>query len=514
MELRDPQIVMEAWDQAVDRLAGRTNVASALRTRGWERVPLALRERAFFSAGVESARELQMIRSATAKALQGFDPDRRRADGTPMTYSSADAVADIRRSLGVVGDSGDLRDLGSYRRQELIQRFQAQQAYEYGRWKRDLEDPELLDEFPAWEFARVEPRDKPRTTWRQRWAAAGAAVGWQGASRARMAALKTSPIWAELSRFDTPYPPFDFGSGMGLVDLPREEAERLGLIPPGWDPAEDGREAQEDFAAQVEASAENLDEGTRAWLEREMRGAVRFEGSRAVLQPQPPREPLPEIPQGQRPPPAGTPVGDKFDVEGPPPQERLPQATRTEVREAAQAVDQVHGDGPLARRPVDRRVSPGSDGTYRPGADTIGIKAGGEGAGFHFFHEMGHRLDFKGLAAGGTARPASAYTRGAMSRVMDAIHASEAVRALRSEPMGRPYRVYATSREELFARAYSQFAATESGHPGALAWLDKVRAGQTGYRRHMQWTDEDFAPIRRAFIDLMQEQGWMEGANP
>lgn len=45
-----------------------------------------------------------------------------------------------------------------------------------------------------------------------------------------MIALKTDPIWVKISRFGQPYPPYDYGSGMGVVDVSRAEAERLGLI--------------------------------------------------------------------------------------------------------------------------------------------------------------------------------------------------------------------------------------------------------------------------------------------
>lgn len=47
----------------------------------------------------------------------------------------------------------------------------------------------------------------------------------------RMVALKSAPVWTNLSRFGRPYPPFDYGSGMGMEDIGREEAVELGLCP-------------------------------------------------------------------------------------------------------------------------------------------------------------------------------------------------------------------------------------------------------------------------------------------
>jgi hypothetical protein len=258
IDLTKAELTFQAWQAAIDRYAGKTDVASLLRTADWERVPLAIRERAFFSAGVDDARTLQTIRSALEKALQGRDTSVTRPDGTPMSYSRADAIADIRAALGAEGDSGSLTDITSYRRQQLIADFQIEQANSYGRYKRDLGDANLLDAFPAQELVRVAPRVKQRDWW-TRWAEAGSEVGWQGASRARMVALKTSPIWAALSRFGTPFPPFDFNSGMGLEDVDYDTAESLGLIPKNWDPEAEGKKALGDFNEGVQASLKDVD---------------------------------------------------------------------------------------------------------------------------------------------------------------------------------------------------------------------------------------------------------------
>ena len=48
-----------------------------------------------------------------------------------------------------------------------------------------------------------------------------------------MIALKDAPVWQAISAFGTPWPPFDYQSGMDLRDISRPEAQRLGLIAPG-----------------------------------------------------------------------------------------------------------------------------------------------------------------------------------------------------------------------------------------------------------------------------------------
>ena len=99
------------------------------------------------------------------------------------------------------------------------------EAREYAKYTRG-QDSDALYMFPAQEFLRVEPRRVPRTDWQTRWRAAGGKL-----YGGRMVALKSSDVWKNLSRFDRPYPPFDFGSGMGVEDIDRDEAIELGLLP-------------------------------------------------------------------------------------------------------------------------------------------------------------------------------------------------------------------------------------------------------------------------------------------
>lgn len=47
-----------------------------------------------------------------------------------------------------------------------------------------------------------------------------------------MVALNDSPIWTALSRFDLPYPPYDYNSGMGRRPVSWDDARRLGLVKP------------------------------------------------------------------------------------------------------------------------------------------------------------------------------------------------------------------------------------------------------------------------------------------
>jgi hypothetical protein len=154
----------------------------------------------------------------------------------------------------------------------LIYDQQVSQAVEFARWKSDT-DPDVLDAWPAQRLVRIEARDNPRPAsyWRNRWADAFSSVGGRGALADRMVALKTSPIWTKVSIFGTPWPPFAWGSGMGLEDVDRDEAESLGLIsprqqvPPGEDPG---------FMSSFELGARDLSPRLTDWLLRKLGDSV------------------------------------------------------------------------------------------------------------------------------------------------------------------------------------------------------------------------------------------------
>lgn len=63
--------------------------------------------------------------------------------------------------------------------------------------------------------------------------------------------MGSDPIDAKISRFGVPYPPFDFGSGMGVEDVSREDAIALGVIKEDYTPPKSSPLA--DFNATLEA---------------------------------------------------------------------------------------------------------------------------------------------------------------------------------------------------------------------------------------------------------------------
>jgi hypothetical protein len=249
------------FDAAVRRLESKTPVASRLTTAEWEPIGLGLRDRAFFSARVEDIR--------TVAALQAKIRDALKLTRNGAFMDRSKFIAEMRVFLGAQpGDTGKLTDITSAKRLGLIYDFNVEDAMEYGRWLA-RQDPDIRDAFPCSELVRVEDRKVPRgfrqgadgaliavpeESWPTRWEAAGGFF-----TGARLVALKGDPIWEKISRFGRPWPPFDFMSGMGLVDVSRDEATRLGVIDADTPaPAPDHL----DFNHNLQASVPDADEAT------------------------------------------------------------------------------------------------------------------------------------------------------------------------------------------------------------------------------------------------------------
>lgn len=221
-----PNIVLAPLAEAVEFHARKTPVASILRTKQWAEMPAQLRVTAQLSAGVESAKIMQRIQDGVGDILaNNRDTSGVLTDRAKLARDLMDLARDEGLTDSQAPDSGKLTDIGSERRTQLIVSTQVQQAYGHADWKSG-QDPDALAAAPAWELVRSESRIVPRD-WRARWTEHGGRF-----FGGRMIALKTDSIWTKISRFKTPWPPFDFGSGMGVEDVLRGEAEALGLLTP------------------------------------------------------------------------------------------------------------------------------------------------------------------------------------------------------------------------------------------------------------------------------------------
>jgi hypothetical protein len=215
-------------------------------------VPVALRERAFFSSRVENARFLQRGRdwindflASNRETVVGPDGVAREA----LKLGGRARFVDLMREFAIregmddlvpPEDRGGLKDITSQKRLELIFNTQVQQAHGFGYRQQGMQ-PDVLDAYPAQRFVRVQDVKEPR--------------GWH-AQFENGVWLKTSPIWRAINQdFGTPHAPFGWGCGHDVEDVSREEAEELGLLRPG----EAVTPPKEDFNDGLQASAEDVE---------------------------------------------------------------------------------------------------------------------------------------------------------------------------------------------------------------------------------------------------------------
>ena len=216
-------ISLQSDRKSVSRFDSRKTSPSTMSSADWAKIEPAIREKCFFSARVNNAEVLGKMREFIGKALDDTKRNPNEAHISKDKFISE--MKSYLKSKGYSMGGSSLTDITSRKRLGLIYQMNVDEAREYGRYVRG-QDPELLNAFPAWEFTRIEHRRVPRTDWETRFKSAGGKI-----INGRMVALKSSEVWTNLSRFGRPYPPFDFGSGMGVVDVERSDAIKLGLIP-------------------------------------------------------------------------------------------------------------------------------------------------------------------------------------------------------------------------------------------------------------------------------------------
>ncbi len=199
-----------------------------------EQVAADILRRSVFSARMESARYLALVRETCADFAAG-------------EINTGEARLRLMDELARMGhsptDGGGISNPASISRINLIVKTQRRMAASVGRLNAQTETSVEL--FPAWELTRFSERGAPRTDWDRRWTAAGNAVGWEGALRRagdwpdwKMVALKSSPIWEALGNgaggfrdtLQNPFPPFAFGSGLSWLDVSRADCVKYGLI--------------------------------------------------------------------------------------------------------------------------------------------------------------------------------------------------------------------------------------------------------------------------------------------
>jgi len=98
------ELTSNALPEAVKKLGARTPVASVLRSYEWAEMPIALRERAQLSAGVESVRFLQEVQDKVMKVVSL--QRERLANGKEAFVTRDSFIADLRQVAREEGIGG------------------------------------------------------------------------------------------------------------------------------------------------------------------------------------------------------------------------------------------------------------------------------------------------------------------------------------------------------------------------------------------------------------------------
>ena len=224
----------------------------------WASEALGVRESSFFSSWVTSTNILSAEKQHLVDLLTGARQLVTLEDGTETTAlkagSRAKFVADMKEKFGWGPDegAGSVRDKGSTTRLELIYTTKTRQAYGYAQFQ-EGNDPDLLDAFPAARFVRGGFVQEPRQ--------------YHEDHRDEVRLKSDIAFWVSMNDpeqggFGVPYPPFGYNSQMDMIDVPRAEAEELGLLEPG----QKAESPMLDFTDQLSHSVGGLTEEERTAL--------------------------------------------------------------------------------------------------------------------------------------------------------------------------------------------------------------------------------------------------------
>lgn len=240
------------FQEAIAYLRQQRLLPTSLSAAELARLDASVRVRGVFSARTTMGEHLQVIRDQALAMADGK---------TDLATAKLELKKSLQR-LGyrpAEGEQGTLTDLSSERRRELVVRMNTRLAQGYGQWKQG-QDPAYLAAWPCKELVREQVRKEPRGLpwWERRFIEAGGTL-----YGGRIIARKDSPVWRKLSIFGLPYPPYDYGSGMGDEDVSAAEAIALGVIGPDDVIEPDTTELNDGLEARPQITDPELQEAVR-----------------------------------------------------------------------------------------------------------------------------------------------------------------------------------------------------------------------------------------------------------
>lgn len=520
--------------EAAAAMGRRSPVGSVLSSAEWEGVAPEIRERAFFMARVESEK---ILHAARRRIAQRINMERDRAEDGGRVMERSRFIVEMQALLDEMGyrpdpdHAGGLRDFSSHRRLRLVWDMNLAMAHGHAQWKGG-QDEVALKTRPAQELIRVMPRREMRN-WPKIWEVSGGKFyGKPGPdyplAAGRMIALKTDPIWRAISRFETPWAPFDWGSGMGLRPVRRREALELGVVKPG-DPPQ--KPLGTPFNEGARASVKGLPAASRRAIEEDLAGDVEMVGDEMRMIPPPSFDASGGTGGSNR----GRKRGLDFDdvdhpvaAHEPVPLEmrvsvsrsRRYEAEEEAVRSALELAGTVHDDGVIPAVVAQVRLPlllPKAGGVYRPSGGPerlplLRINPNATDPKLAMLHELGHLLDNHGLHRASGQRLYASEGQPELKPLMRALVDSSAYRRLveRETATGE---IYWTRPRELFARSYAQWIAAETGDADLEASILAVRRREredVSLWKESQWTRMDFQGIKKEFRRLFTKKGWLK----
>ena len=494
---------------AVENISTRTPIGRALSSEEWAVVPAEIRMRAMFSSRVEEERYLVSMQDKIEQRIRLA-----RENGTTMDRGRF--IKEMQDDLRVFGyepdprKRGSMQDISSAGRLGLIYEMNLAMAEGYSSWKMGM-DKDILDADPARELIRLANRIDKRP-WPAIWSANGGKFYGDAPhpdfpdAPGRMLALATDPIWVRISEFGTPWPPFRWGSGVGLRNVRRREAEKFGLL----DAKTKVKPLDTPFNSAAKASLKGIPDARRKVLAEEFLGEVEINGDEMSLMPleryadsggRGKRAKKTLYSETEQPPPKGrVNIAQKITVE-----RDIFGKVADQAKAAIEQASSVHKIPDIT--PVKLRtkvILTGAGGRLLPGKEpVILLNPYTLSVDYTVFHELGHVMDHLALQGLGERRFASeGQPNPKVQRVMNAIAHSTAYHRLRNDSP----QDYWLEPAELFARAYAQYIAGKTQNANALEFIRQVKKGELvnkNWPQHAQWSGADFRLIAEAFNELL-----------
>lgn len=226
---------MQTYLDAIKALARRKVMPGPFNSQAWQSVAPAIRQRAFFSATINSARVLHRFRSMLLDWQSGAVESVTTPSGAvEIAFKQSGLAAFRERASELLVSEGlaspedfrndSIKNIAGNTRLKLIFNTNTAQAQDFAIYQQRASDPARLNRFPALEFVRTPGAVVPRPLH----------VANEGAIRR----FDDIDFWLamnapEIGGFAVPWGPWGFNSFMTTFPVPRKRAEKLGLVKSG-----------------------------------------------------------------------------------------------------------------------------------------------------------------------------------------------------------------------------------------------------------------------------------------